>query len=54
MDHSLFNPNQICMHGIPVWDNPFDSDRPFSIQISDNKDIPNYTWPASPRGIPLK
>ena len=40
MDHSLFNPNQICMYGIPVWDNPFDRDRPFSIQASDEVEIP--------------
>lgn len=24
LDHSLFNPNQIRMHGHSVWDNPFD------------------------------
>ena len=40
MDHSLFNPNQICMYGIPVWDNPFDRDRLFSIQVSDEVEIP--------------
>lgn len=31
LDHSLINPNQICAYGIPVSDNPFDSDRPFGI-----------------------
>ena len=39
MDHSLFNSNQIHMYGIPVWDNPFDRDRPFSIQVSDEVEI---------------
>ena len=28
MDHSLFNPNQMRKFGIPVWDNPFDHERP--------------------------
>ena len=27
------------MYGIPVWDNPFDRDRPFSIQVSDEVEI---------------
>ena len=40
MDHSLFNPNQLRMYGVPVWDNPFDRKRPFSIQVSDEVNIP--------------
>ena len=40
MDHSLFNPNQFRMYGIPVWDNPFGHERPFSIQVSDEVSIP--------------
>ena len=43
MDHSLFNPNQLRKFGVPVWDNPFDHDRPFSIQVSDEVDIPLCT-----------
>ena len=23
LDHSLINPNQICEHGLPVYDDPF-------------------------------
>jgi len=43
MDHSLFNPNQLRKYGVPVWDNPFDKERPFSIQVSDEVDIPLRT-----------
>lgn len=43
MDHSLFNPNQLRKFGVPVWDNPFDRERPFSIQISDEIEIPLCT-----------
>jgi hypothetical protein len=31
MDHFLINPNQICITGIPVNDNPFDLSRLFGI-----------------------
>jgi hypothetical protein len=31
MDHSLINPNQIRITGIPVNDNPFDLSKPFGI-----------------------
>jgi hypothetical protein len=31
MDHSLLNPNQIRISGIPVSDDPFDKTRPFGI-----------------------
>ena len=34
MDHSLFKPNQLRKFGVLVWDNPFDHERPFSIQAS--------------------
>lgn len=27
LDHSLLNPNQIRHYGVPVWDNPFDTNR---------------------------
>ena len=40
MDHSLFNPNQLRMYGVQVWDNPFDQERPFSIQANDDASIP--------------
>ena len=43
MDHSLFNPNQLRKYGVPVWDNPFDGERPFSIQVSDEVEIPLCT-----------
>ena len=35
LDHSLFNPNQLRSFGNPVWDNPFDKDRPLGIELSD-------------------
>ena len=28
LNHSLLNPNQIRMHGIPLWDNAFDPNHP--------------------------
>ena len=43
MDHSLFNPNQIRKYGVPVWDNPFDKERPFSIEVNDELQIPLIT-----------
>ena len=43
MDHSLFNPNQLRKFGVPVWDNPFDHERPFSIQASWDLEIPLKT-----------
>ena len=43
MDHSLFNPNQLRMYGVQVWDNPFDQEGPFSIQASDVVEIPLNT-----------
>ena len=33
LDHSLFNQMQIRTNGIQVWDNPFDKDRPFGMEI---------------------
>ena len=39
MDHSLFNPNQLRKYGGPVWDNPFDKERPFTIQVSNEVEI---------------
>ena len=35
LDHSLWNPNQVRSHGNPLWDNPFDPDRPLGIELSD-------------------
>ena len=43
MDHSLFHPNQLRKYGVPVRDNPFDKERPFSIQVSDEVKIPLRT-----------
>ena len=40
MDHSLFNPNQLRKYGVNVWDNPFDLEHPFSIQVNDDVEIP--------------
>ena len=31
MDHSLINPNEILMMGMPVYDNPFDNNWNFGI-----------------------
>ena len=36
MDHSLFNPNQISKYDISVWDNPFDLEISFTIQVNDD------------------
>ena len=33
LDHSLFNQMQIRKHGMLVWDNPFNKDRPFGMEI---------------------
>ena len=32
LDHSLFNQNQIRKYKIPLWDNPFDAQRPLGIE----------------------
>jgi hypothetical protein len=40
LDHSLINPNQLRHHGVDVWDNPYDSTRPLSIQTEDGISIP--------------
>mmetsp|Transcript_36342 Transcript_36342/g.51394 ORF Transcript_36342/g.51394 Transcript_36342/m.51394 type:complete len:140 (+) Transcript_36342:582-1001(+) len=32
LDHSLFNPNQIRIHGHLLWDNPFDQEQPIGIE----------------------
>ena len=40
LDHSLINPNQIRMNGIPVCDDPFDPSRTLGIEYkSDEQDI---------------
>jgi len=43
LDHSLINPNQIRSYGIPLWDNPFDSNHELSIEVNDNFTIPLCT-----------
>ena len=35
MDHSSVNPNQICMTGTPVLDDPFDTTRPLGVHHED-------------------
>ena len=40
MDHSLLNPNQIRHNNISYWDNPYDKDHPFGIDIPDTLFIP--------------
>ena len=35
LDHSLFNQMQVRAFGIPVWDNPFDKERPFGMELDD-------------------
>ena len=40
MDHSLINPNQICVYGIPLWDNPFDPAHSTQIEVDDSVIIP--------------
>lgn len=33
LDHSLINPNQVRHNHIHYWDNPYDKERPLSIQF---------------------
>ncbi|KAI2507485.1 hypothetical protein MHU86_6977 [Fragilaria crotonensis] len=40
LDHSLINPNQVRVYGIPFWDNPNDPDRGLSIDVKDSLHIP--------------
>lgn len=35
LNHSLFNQMQVRSFGIDVWDNPFDRDRPFGMEVED-------------------
>ena len=35
LDHSLWNPNQVRSFGNPVWDNPFDPDKPLGIDLAE-------------------
>jgi len=35
LNHSLLNPNQLRFNGISVWDNPFDTTNPLSIEHDD-------------------
>src|SRR6056300_44752 len=35
LDHSLINPNQIRIFGIPVWDNLFDPDKEMGIKTEE-------------------
>ena len=43
LDHSLINPNQIRHYGIPAWDNPFDKERSFGIEVDNETFIPFST-----------
>jgi hypothetical protein len=43
LDHTLINPNQVRSYGIPFWDNPFDPNRPLSIEVDNNLHIPLCT-----------
>jgi hypothetical protein len=43
LDHTLINPNQVRSYGIPFWDNPFDPNRPLSIEVDNNLHIPLRT-----------
>ena len=40
LDHTLINPNQIRFNQIDYWDNPFDHDRPLSINIPGVLNVP--------------
>ena len=40
LDHSLINPNQVRMHGLGYWDNPFDPSHDLSIDINESISIP--------------
>ena len=40
LKHSLINPNQIRHNGIDTWDNPFDKERNFGIEIDNTTFIP--------------
>ena len=40
LTHSLVNPNQIRYNGIPTWDNPFDTERNFGIEVDNGTFIP--------------
>ena len=35
LSHSLLNPNQLRFNGVSVWDNPFDTNNPLSIEHDD-------------------
>ena len=47
LDHSLLNQNQIRSFGNPVWDNPFDPDRPLGIEL------PELFIPFQTKGIKI-
>ena len=40
LDHSLINPNQMRHYGVNVWDNPFDNQRGFGVDLGDGNPIP--------------
>src|SRR6056300_696374 len=48
LDHSLFNPNQIRAYGNPVWDNPFDKERPLGMEL------PEKFIPFQTKGVKVK
>ena len=43
MDHSLINPNNLRHHETYFWDNPYDTDRPLSIEVPNQLTIPLST-----------
>ena len=40
LDHSLINPNQVRVHGVDLWDNPFDRNHNLEIDTGDGLVIP--------------
>ena len=43
LDLSLINPNQLRINRTPVWDNPFDAERPLGIELTQDIFIPFET-----------
>ena len=43
LDHSLINPNNLRDFGVGYWDNPYDQERPLSIEVPDGISIPLST-----------
>lgn len=43
LNHLLINPNQLRSYGVLVWDNPFDKERSFGIDVNNELFIPFTT-----------